>query len=208
MADEMYTPEKTGAWRRIAAFLKRFWAVSLVVLVPLIPDFVEVWGMNNPFPAVPDIITEAEIGEISAYVDEWSGTYDQPVNWGKQFDLDGDGVNEVRVHGFRCPEPNRTELYVHTSMEIPGLWQLLTGKCGFAPQGEKLAVQDGRTALSITVSSETAGDRSEPRQAVEKTLAWVRAVRAGEAEEPPVTTVMDILEDRWEEASQVPKTEE
>ena len=66
MADEMYTPEKPGAWRRIAAFLKRFWAVSLVALVPLIPEFVEVWGMSNPFPAVPDIITEAEIREISA----------------------------------------------------------------------------------------------------------------------------------------------
>ena len=36
MADEMYTPEKPGAWRRITAFLKRFWAVSLVALVPLI----------------------------------------------------------------------------------------------------------------------------------------------------------------------------
>lgn len=167
-----------GPLGKVIVFLRRYWAVILVAVLPFVPKMVERWADNNPFPAVPQIITEAELEEISDYIVHWSNAYEYAMNWIADIDRDGDGENDIRIHAFHCSEPYRTELYVHTSMELPTIWQLITGKCGFSPQGEELALQDGQACIIFTVSGETKGDRSELRLAVEEMLVMIRKEKA------------------------------
>lgn len=167
-----------GLLGKVLVFLKRYWAVILLAIIPFVPKMVEHWAEDNPFPAIPQIITEAELQEISDYIFDWSNSYEYAMNWVLHIDRDGDGEQDIRVHAFDCAEPERTELYVRTSLELPTVWQLITGKRGFAPQGEEMAFQDGQACLIITVSGETKGDRSELRLAVEKTLDAVRREKA------------------------------
>lgn len=167
-----------GPLGKVIVFLKRYWAVILVAVLPFVPKMAEHWADTNPFPAIPQIITEAELQEISDYIVDWSNSYEYAMNWMLHIDRDGDGEQDIRVHAFDCSEPERTELYVHTSLELPTVWRLITGKCGFAIQGEEMAFQDGQTCLIITVSGETKGDRSELRLAVEETLEAVRQEKA------------------------------
>lgn len=166
---------------KIAAWLKKEWLALLLVLVVCMPGAIEYWAECNPFPAMPEIITEAELREISDYMVHWSNSYEYAMNWVYEYDRDGDGSNDVRIHGFDCSEPERTELYVRTKIKLPTFWQLITGKCGFAPQGEEIAFQDGQACLIITISGETKGDRSELRHAVEAALAAIREEKAEQA---------------------------
>lgn len=163
-----------GPLGKVFVFLKRYWAVILLALIPFVPKMVECWAEENPFPAIPQIITEAELQAISDYIVHWSSLYERPMNWEAKFDRDGDGEQDVRVYAFSLLEPEDKKLYVRTSLELPTVWQLITGKCGYAPQGEEMAFQDEQACLIITVSGETKGDRSELRLAVEQTLALVR----------------------------------
>lgn len=163
-----------GPLGKVFVFLKRYWAVILLAIIPFVPKMAEYWADTNPFPAIPQIITEAELQEISDYIVDWSNAYEYAMNWTLHIDRDDDGERDIRVHAFDCEEPERTKLYVHTSLELPTVWRLITGQCGFAPQGEEMAFQDGQACLIITVSGETKGDRSELRLAVEETLEAVR----------------------------------
>ena len=167
-----------GPLGKVFVFLKRYWVAILLAVIPFVPKMAEHWAETNPFPAIPQIITEAELQEISDYTVDWSNAYEYAMNWTLHIDRDGDGEQDIRVHAFECEEPERTELYVHTSLELPTVWRLITGKCGFAPQGEKMAFQDGQACLIITVSGETKGDRSELRLAVEETLEAIRQEKA------------------------------
>ena len=163
-----------GPLGKALVFLKRYWAVVLLAILPFVPGMIETWAENDPFPAVPEIITEAEVAEISDYVLAWTGAYDRPVNWETHFDLDGDGENDARFYAFACDEPEREAWYIRTKLELPTLWQVITGKCGLAPQGEEFAVQDGRVCIIVNVYDETAGDRSELRWVVDQVLAYIR----------------------------------
>lgn len=167
-----------GPLGKVLVFLKRYWAVILLAVIPLVPGLVERWADDNPFPAIPQIITEAELQEISDYIVHWSSLYERPMNWVDYIDRNSDGERDIRIHAFACSEPERTELYVRTSLELPTVWQLITGKCGFAPQGEEMAFQDGQTCIIIEVKGETKDDRSELRLAVQQTLARVRQEKA------------------------------
>lgn len=195
-----------GPLGKVLVFLKRYWAVILLAVIPLVPGLVERWADDNPFPAIPQIITEAELQEISDYIVDWSNSYEYAMNWVLHIDRDGDGEQDIRVHAFDCVEPERTELYAHTSLELPTVWQLITGKCGFAPQGEEMAFQDGQACLIITVSDETKGDRSELRFAVEETLEAVRKEKAEQEagtyippSKPNLQDLIDLLLDNQQE---------
>lgn len=189
-----------GPLGKVIVFLKRYWAVILVAVLPFVPKMIEQWADNNPFPAIPQIIAEEELQEISDYIVYWSNSYEYAMNWIHDIDRDGDGTDDIRIHAFDCQEPDRTKLYVRTSMELPTIWQLITGKCGFAPQGEELALQDGRACIIFTVSGETKGDRSELRLAVEETLMMIRKEKAEQAagtyippQKPELQELIDLI---------------
>ena len=176
-----------GPLGKVVVFLKRYWAVTLLAILPFVPWMIETWAENDPFPAVPQIITEAEVAEISDYVLSWTVASGRTINWESCFDLDGDGEKDARFYAFACDEPDREEWYIHTSLELPTLWQVITGKCGLAPQWEEFAVQDGRVCIIVNVYDETAGDRSELRWVVDQVLAHIREdIADGEADVQPL----------------------
>ena len=162
-----------GPLGKVLVFVKRYWAVALLAILPFVPLLIETWAENDPFPAVPEIITEAEVGEISDYTLAWraaNGIVNQEIH----FDMDGDGQNDARFYAFACPEPEREKWYIHTEAELPTLWQVITGKCGLHFQGEEFAIQDGQVCIIVNVYGETAGDRSELRWVVDQVLAAIR----------------------------------
>lgn len=169
-----------GPLGKALVFLKRYWAVILVAVLPMVPGMMEHWAENDPFPAVPEIVTEAELQEISDYVADWAAQYDRPMNLHTRFDLNGDGEKEAEVYAFLSREPEREELWQSTSMELPTLWQVITGKHPLAPAQEEMAFQDDQACIIFTVTGPTAGDRSELRQTVEATLRMIRQERMEE----------------------------
>lgn len=189
-----------GPVGKVLIFLKRYWAVILVALIPWVPKLAEHWAENNPFSAMPEIITEVEFQEISDYIAHWDSSYEYAMNWVLEYDRDADGNNDVRVHAFAISEPEDRELYIRTEIVLPTLWQLITGTCGFAAQGEELALQDGQSCFIITVSGETKGDHSELRQAVENTLTAIHEEQVQQAsgtyippEKPTLQELIDLL---------------
>lgn len=174
-----------GPLGKVVVFLKRYWAVALLAVLPFVPLLIETWAGNNPFPAIPNIITEAEVGEISDYALAWTTASGRTINWAVNLDRDGDGTQDSRFYAFACDEPEREEWYVRTSMELPTLWQVITGQCGLAPQEEEFAIQDGRVCIIVTVSGETAGDRSELRWMVDQVIAYIREDMADGEVTPP-----------------------
>ena len=172
-----------GPLGKVLVFVKRYWAVALLAILPFVPLLIETWAENDPFPAVPQIITEAEVAEISDYILAWSTGSGRTVNRADHFDMDGDGENDARFYAFACPEPEREKWYIHTEGDLPELWQVITGKCGLRFQGEEFAVQDGQVCIIVNVYGETAGDRSELRWVVDQVLATIREDMAdGEVE--------------------------
>lgn len=163
-----------GTLGKVIVFLKRYWALMLVTILPFVPGIVDNWAANDPFPAVPEIITEAEVQEISDYALAFTAAHDKTINWALRFDRDGDGEEDTRFYAFACEEPERGEWYIRTSMELPNLWQVITGQCGLAPQKEEIAIQDGHVCMIVTVDGETARDRSELRWVVEQVLVLIR----------------------------------
>ena len=174
-----------GPLGKVLVFLRRYWAVALLAILPFVPLLIETWAENDPFPAVPQIITEAEVAEISDYALAWTAASGRTINWAVNLDRDGDGTQDSRFYAFACDEPERTEWYVRTSMELPTLWQVITGECGLAPQEEEFAIQDGRVCIIVTVTGETVGDRSELRWMVEQVLAYIREDMADGEVTPP-----------------------
>lgn len=162
-----------GPLGKVLVFVKRYWAVALLAILPFVPLLIETWAENDPFPAVPEIITEAEVAEISDYILAWRAA-NGAVNQTMHFDMDGDGENDARFYAFACPEPEREKWYIHTEAELPELWQVITGKCGLHFQGEEFAVQDGQVCIIVNVYGETAGDHSELRWVVDQVLAAIR----------------------------------
>lgn len=163
-----------GPLGKALVFLKRYWAVILVALLPMAPRMIEHWAENDPFTAVPEIVTEAELQEISDYVAGWTEQYNRPMNLRQGFDLNGDGENDAEVYAFLSREPEREELWQSTSLELPTLWQVITGKHPLTPAQEEMAFQDDQACIIFTVTGPTAGDRSELRQTVEETLTMIR----------------------------------
>lgn len=169
-----------GPMGKVLVFLKRYAVVILLALLPWVPAMVRHWARNMPFQPVPAIITEAELQEISDYIVHWEAAYKHHMNWTYAADRDGDGTQDIKVHAFVCPEEDRTELYVHTELVLPKLWDVLTGKHPLAPSVEEMAFQDGEICIIFAVEGPTKGDRSELRLAVEETLAAVRQAKADE----------------------------
>lgn len=163
-----------GPLGKVLVFVKRYWAVALLAILPFVPLLFETWAENDPFPAVPEIITEAEVREISDYMLAWSTGSGRTINRADHFDMDGDGENDARFYAFACSEPERETWYIRTRAELPTLWQVITGKCGLHFQGEEFAIQDGQVCIIVNVYGETAGDRSELRWVVEQVLAYIR----------------------------------
>ena len=171
-----------GPVGKALVFLKRYGLVILLALLPLVPRLVENWARSNPFQPIPAIITEAELQEISDYIVQWDAASSRNMNWVYSMDRDGDGwQDDITVHAFACHEDDREELYTHTVLELPTLWQVLTGEHPLAPAAEEMAFQDGRACIIFTVNGPTAGDRSELRYAVEETLAAIRQSKPDEA---------------------------
>lgn len=163
-----------GSLGKALVFLKRYWAVILVALLPMVPGMIEHWAENDPFAPVPELITQAELQEISDYVVGWTAQYNRPMNLHTRFDLNGDGEKEAEVYAFLSREPEREELWWSTSLELPTLWQVITGKHPLAPAQEEMSFQDDQACIIFTVTGPTAGDRSEMRQTVEATLTMIR----------------------------------
>ena len=65
-----------GPLGKVFVFLKRYWAVILLAIIPFVPKMAEYWADTNPFPAIPQIITEAELQEIREYMVDWSNAYE------------------------------------------------------------------------------------------------------------------------------------
>lgn len=155
-------------WNRI---IERAVVFGIALLLVFAGKMICRYLYNSPFPAVPDLITEAELQEISDYIVSWQQEHPHE-HWQYDIDCNGDGVDDVEVRAFVLPKEDK-EIYTRTSLYLPSLKQLLTGH-PFALAREEMVLEDGWIGLGFIVTGPTAGDRSELRLAVAETLDVVR----------------------------------
>ena len=185
---------------KIAAWLKKEWLPLLLLLVICSLNVVDYWAEHNPFPAMPEIITEAEFQEVRDYITWWDANYEYATTWRVDHDHDCDGIFDCRTSVYAYSDNADKEVYTRTAILLPTIWQLISGKCGFAPQDESLVLADEKICLESVISGETKGDRSELRHAVEAMLAEIHEEQAQQAvgtyippEKPDFQELIDVM---------------